>query len=589
MIQQPRPARPRLGVVLVALAMLPGAYAAPAAASTPLPSGAADSALALFDTGAVFPREFSIAWQRLSPNNRPKGSKEESRRAFLQSVSDRKLLVQAVGEHPFSPSPAQQAELDKVRDAMMQNQLFHAMVANLPEPSSEALETLDRRQRQLAVARFITFSKEDRARLWRQRLLTGTPMAAFEEAVAREGAALATIEPARMLAAEQIPDTLATVLWSLRPGQVSAVHMFDGHPMLLHLQDYEPRPDRLGSSENLALRAEFERRQYDRLREQFRQSLALEVGRTFDDETMAFVLAAHLKIPPRSDADSTSGLPTIRPNLPLPVFTAADTGKTIARTRDRRVTLLDYVRFWSAVSSLTRPEIRERAMLEAAVDRVVLDPEILKAAMDQGFDRDPAVLEAIAETREGMVLDAYFAEEVEGKVVMDPKAIHAMWAKDPVHYHDRASLTSSIIVVDRRSLADSLLARLKNGASFAQLARDFSIDSPTAAEGGKAGLQYRGSQRNAGLEDAMFATAVGQLGGPEFTAEGWVLWKIEAAQPEVRRSFEEARAMVERDYLTIESDRLIEARLAELRKRGNLRLFPERIDAAIGVGGAWPE
>jgi peptidyl-prolyl cis-trans isomerase C len=221
----------------------------------------------------------------------------------------------------------------------------------------------------------------------------------------------------------------------------------------------------------------------------------------------------------------------------------------------------------------------------------VLDPEILKVAFRQGFDRDPAVLAEVAEDREGMALDAYFAQEIEGKVVMDEKAIRALWAKDPVHYHDRAFIESRIIVVERQSLADSILARLKSGASFDQLARDFSIDAQSGPEGGKAGVQYRGSQRNVGLEDAMFATPAGQIGGPESTPEGWVLWKIEVNEPEVKRTFEEARAMVERDYRTMESERLLKAKLADLRSRAKVRLFPERIDAALLAApeGMWPD
>ena len=198
-------------------------------------------------------------------------------------------------------------------------------------------------------------------------------------------------------------------------------------------------------------------------------------------------------------------------------------------------------------------------------------------------------MKPFSEMREGMLLDAFFAAEIEGRVRPDEKAVRALWEKDPAHYYDRASLESRIIVVERRSLADSLMARLKSGASFDQLARDFSTDAQSGPEGGKAGLQYRGTQRNAGLDDAMFATEEGQLGGPEFTPEGWVLWKIEAKQPEVRRTYTEAHDMVERDWRVMAGERILEARLAAMRKGAKVKTFPERVDAAIGDGGIWPE
>lgn len=586
-----RPNLSRSAFLALALACGLGLIAPPAVPATDaLPPGAADSALALFAGGGVFPRELQIAWMRLTPQQRPTGNKEESRQTFLLRVVDRKLLAREVANRPFTPTPAQQGEIDRTRDRMIQNQYFASLTAHLPEPTAEELEVYDRRQRQLAIARFITFADDERAQVWKQRLSTGTSMAAFEAAVAREGTALATLDSFRVMAAEQIPDTLAQVIWALRPGQVSAVHRFGGHPTLMHLKSYQARPNRLAGGENLGLKLDYQRRQADRIRETMRQELAVEVGRTFDEETMAFVLAAHLRLPPRNDVDSVSGVPIMRPNLPLPVFTAADTGKIIARTRDRNVTLLAYVRYWTMVQPFVRPEIRERASLEAAVDRVALDPELLKRATKEGFDRDPAVLALVAEMREGLALDAFFATEIEGKIKPDEKAMHALWAKDPAHYNDRASLESRIIVVDRKSLADSLMARLKDGASFDQLARDFSTDAESGPQGGKAGLQYKGSQQNVGLEDAMFATAVGQLGGPEFTPQGWVLWKIEASSPEVRRTFEQAHEMVERDWRIVESERLLTERLAAMRKAAKVKTFPERVDAAIGESSAlWPE
>ena len=85
----------------------------------------------------------------------------------------------------------------------------------------------------------------------------------------------------------------------------------------------------------------------------------------------------------------------------------------------------------------------------------------------------------------------------------------------------------------------------------------------------------------------MFATEKGAVGGPEFTPEGWVLWKIDDKTPEVRRSFEEARSMVDRDYRTIEGERILAARLEAMRKAAHVRTFPERIDAALAEGGVW--
>jgi hypothetical protein len=282
-------------------------------------------------------------------------------------------------------------------------------------------------------------------------------------------------------------------------------------------------------------------------------------------------------------------MPLMRANLPLPVFTAADTGLIIARTNKGELNLVSYLRFWGRVAPLARPEVRERAVLEAVVDRVLLEDELVAEGVARGLDRSPAVLRGLEQIREGFALDHYYAANIESKVHLDEAALERYFASRPRHYDDPATLEARIILVDRKELADSLLALLRGGASFEGLAKTWSNDGRTAAEGGKTGIVGRGTNPNVGLEDAMFATPVGQLGGPERTPEGWVLWRIEKMDPGKKRTLAEAREWVERDFRTIEGEKLLEAHLAELRRKAGARIYAERVTTDLGLGGDWPE
>jgi peptidyl-prolyl cis-trans isomerase C len=550
----------------------------PARAATGAPA-AADSALATFDGGAVYPAEFARLWTRIVLTQRPTGDLKEAAATFLVRVVDRKLLAQEVARRPFTPSPAEQRTLDATRDRLVQNLLFDRATAGLPDPTPDELDVFRRRQSSFAMARFIVFEDLDRARAWRHRLLTGTPMSVFEAAVQREGRALAILDDYRMIGAEQLDDSLAHAVWSLRPGQVSPIVMFGGKPTLVHLQKFEVRPSRnRGESD---LKADYKTRQYDRVRESERLRLAGKLERRFEEDAMKLLLDAHLRVPPRNDVDPVSGIPVVRPNLPLPTVAPADTSRVLARTRHGDVTIGDYLHFFARVEPYARTEIRERLQLEGAVDRIAFDREILREALEQGLDKDPEVTRRVAEQREGYALDDFFREEIEKKIVVTEKEMRALWEKDPKHYNDLASLEGRLIAVDRRSLADSLLVRLQGGASFETLAREHSTTQTVQEDGGKTGIMYRGSQRNAGLENAMFATEVGALGGPEFTPEGWVIWKIDTKTPAVERTFEMAREMVERDARIYEGERLLQKRLEGMRKKAHAKFYPERIPAAL--------
>jgi len=568
-----------LAILLCALA-----HPLPARAVTVVP----DSALAVYDGGFVFPREFTRAWWGLSPNEYPPGDGIKSRVTFLSQIVDRKMIEREVKRRHYTLTAAENQELARTRGLLVQNAVFDDVMKGIPEPTPEELEAYRRQQTSLAEVRFVTFADWDKARSWRQRLATGTPLSSLDAMIARDGPAFAVADSFRFVAADQIPDTLATIIWRMRPGQSSDVQSFAGEPTIILVRQFTPRP-LARPSEPGVLRTAYQRKVYDRARQRYRAELAATLQRTFDEEGLEILLRAHLLVPPRNDVDSVTGTPVMRPNIALPAIAAADTGHAAARINGRVITIGAYLGYWGRVQPFARPEVRERPSLEAAIDRVAMADEILRIGIERGLDKQPAIVEQIDHLRTGFELDHYFQDEVVAKVVVTDAALRKYWAKDPEHYNERASIESHIIVLERRSQADSLLAQLKGGASFSEMAKAYSMDGATAAEGGKVGLQYRGTQENIGLEDAMFATPIGGLGGPEKTPQGWVIWRIDTSTPALKRSFEAARTMVERDYRTVESDRILRARLDGLRTAAHVKLFEDRVTLDLGKGGPWDE
>ncbi|MCC6790310.1 MAG: peptidylprolyl isomerase [Thermomicrobiales bacterium] len=79
---------------------------------------------------------------------------------------------------------------------------------------------------------------------------------------------------------------------------------------------------------------------------------------------------------------------------------------------------------------------------------------------------------------------------------------------------------ASHILVDTKDLADAIYADLMNGADFAQAARDQSIDSGTAPNGGDLGWFTRGQMVDP-FEEVAFTTQAGQISAPFETEFGW--------------------------------------------------------------------
>ncbi|HVO41403.1 MAG TPA: peptidylprolyl isomerase [Aggregatilineales bacterium] len=77
-----------------------------------------------------------------------------------------------------------------------------------------------------------------------------------------------------------------------------------------------------------------------------------------------------------------------------------------------------------------------------------------------------------------------------------------------------------ILVVEQATASD-ILNQIKAGADFAQLAQRYSLDQTTKATGGDLGWFSRGQLLQKSVEDAAFALAPNQIGGPVKSALGY--------------------------------------------------------------------
>ncbi|MDE2089778.1 MAG: peptidyl-prolyl cis-trans isomerase, partial [Gammaproteobacteria bacterium] len=103
-------------------------------------------------------------------------------------------------------------------------------------------------------------------------------------------------------------------------------------------------------------------------------------------------------------------------------------------------------------------------------------------------------------------------------------------------------------VAAARAKAEGLLQRIRAGASFEQLAKEYSQDPGSAAKGGDLGYIAKG-MTDKSFQDALFSIPqVGQVVGPVHDSYGFHLIKLTGTQPGSRLSFQQARPALERQY-----------------------------------------
>jgi len=122
-------------------------------------------------------------------------------------------------------------------------------------------------------------------------------------------------------------------------------------------------------------------------------------------------------------------------------------------------------------------------------------------------------------------------------------------------HHILLSVTAPKDDAAAKAKAEEVLKRAQAGEDFSKLAKEFSQDTGSAAQGGDLGWSERKAWV-APFADAAFAMKVGEIRGPVKTQFGYHIIKLDGIQPATVKTFDQAKAELETEYRRNEADRL---------------------------------
>jgi peptidyl-prolyl cis-trans isomerase D len=114
--------------------------------------------------------------------------------------------------------------------------------------------------------------------------------------------------------------------------------------------------------------------------------------------------------------------------------------------------------------------------------------------------------------------------------------------------------------------ANEIEAQLKSGKDFAELAKKFSADPGSAAQGGDLGWAEKNAYV-APFADALFGMQTGQTSDPVKTQYGYHIIRLDEIRPAHVRSFDEVRSELETEYRRDQASELFGDRQEQLQQK----------------------
>jgi peptidyl-prolyl cis-trans isomerase C len=181
-----------------------------------------------------------------------------------------------------------------------------------------------------------------------------------------------------------------------------------------------------------------------------------------------------------------------------------------------------------------------------------LAQEILyRQALQEKLSDKPEVQRVVHELTRQALSQQLMNEQLASKIHVTDSDLQTYYAANKDKYVEPQRAKISHILVGEEDRAKELLKRLKDGADFAALAKESSLDEATKAGGGRIADDVLKSSRVPGIGDANEINAsIFAAGAPAVleklfkTDKGWEIIKVEEKQAQRQKSFDEVQQQV---------------------------------------------
>lgn len=175
-----------------------------------------------------------------------------------------------------------------------------------------------------------------------------------------------------------------------------------------------------------------------------------------------------------------------------------------------------------------------------------------------------------------LLINKYFQDTVVSQITVSEQEMRDFMAQNPESFAPREQVTARHILfmvdpsapdmqkAEKRRLAQDVLAQIRKGADFAELARQHSEDPQSKPNGGLMGSFGRG-QMVKPFDDVAFALQPGQVSDVVETQFGYHIIKVEEKGMSPAVTFETARPQLEQMFKSQKANPAVEQRIKDLR------------------------
>ncbi|KPK99693.1 MAG: hypothetical protein AMJ91_06765 [candidate division Zixibacteria bacterium SM23_73_3] len=260
--------------------------------------------------------------------------------------------------------------------------------------------------------------------------------------------------------------------------------------------------------------------------------------------------------------------------LVLALFSSCGTkqeDKVVARVGDRVITVEDLEKEWKTASKIIIKGVPELQRKKELVDKMIGDQVVIMEAYKEGIDNEVESDTNFAKQKERLLTNVLYQKEIADKAKVTESEMKREYQKMQEEVH------AWHILMETEQQADSIYKMLKEGADFAQLARERSIDPSAKDNAGDLGFFSWGKMISE-FQEVAFKLKEGEISRPVETNYGWHIIKLIERREVEQPPYEEAKRLIQSKLAQTKREKRVKEYFQYLRKKVGFKINEEALD-----------
>lgn len=256
-------------------------------------------------------------------------------------------------------------------------------------------------------------------------------------------------------------------------------------------------------------------------------------------------------------------------------------GKVLAEVNSGSITTGDFDRELKNLPEYLKAMADTPQGRKEMLDTMVIRELILQQAAKDGLDKGAEIEDKLKDLKKRLIVESFLKKKVETESKVSDEDMKKFYEQNKDKFKSGDQLKASHILVKTEKEAKDILAQIKAGGNFEELAKKSSVDS-SAAKGGDLGWFGKGSMVPA-FEKAALALKEGQISDVVKSDFGFHIIKLTGKRAAGVRPFEEVKEQIKGAIMPSKQQEIFQKIKEDLKKTAKITVKEDVLNSMGGT------